>query len=157
MNASASERPASTIWDRALLDALFREPMSDCIRMLILRDMALIADESGRAPLATLAQRIRNFFAKRRQEGKTEERTEVLAIYPRHNEQDAQHSIELWRQWISDYAMSEIDDLMLPEDDHLTFLPELWMRWTPSFRKALRNIAETRLIEYFDSQVEGGW
>lgn len=140
-------------WDRPLLDSLFREPMSDCLRMLILRDMALIADDAGRAPIATLAQRFRNFFRKRCQEGKREERAEVLAS----REPLSEQSLEWWQKSINDYAVAEIDDFVFRNDDHLAFRPELWPHWTPGFRKALRNVAEARLIEYFDTRVEGGW
>ena len=140
-------------WDRELLQELFREPLSDCLRVLIVRDLALIADDAGRAPLATLAQRFRNFFGKRQQEAKREERAEVLGS----GEALSQRSLAWWQKSIKEYALAEVDDFVVPEEDHLAFRPELWAKWSPAFRKALRNIAETRLIEYFETRVEGGW
>ncbi len=139
-----------------MLDAFLHEEMSDSLRMLILRDMALIADDSGRAPLPTLAQRIRNFFSKRLHEGKCQEHSQVLARVLSGQNAEPQ-KLELWEKLISDYAAASLSDLVAIDKDVLTFRPDLWLRWTPSFRKALRNIAETRLIEYFETRVEGGW
>jgi hypothetical protein len=141
------------IWDRPLLDSLFSEPMDDCLRMLILRDSALIANESGRAPLSTLAQRFRNFFLKRRQEGKHEERAEVFAS----DQPLSDKSVDWWQRKIVERATATASDFVVYADDYVVFHPERWSRWTPGFRKALRNIAEARLLEYFDTRVEGGW
>ncbi len=153
MRKPARHRNSAAIWDDQLLEELFRDPLSDSLRMLILRDMALIADDAGRAPLATLAQRFRNFFAKRQQEGKREERDEVLAS----RGALSQRSLESWHKFISEHVLAEVSDFVLAEEERLAFRPELWARWSPGFRKALRNIAETRLIEYFETRVEGGW
>ena len=135
-------------WDRALLDSLFRELMDDCLCMLLLRDMALIADDDGRAPIGTLAQRFRNFFSKRHQEGKQEERIHVLV---------SNQSLEWWQRVIAERATVQASDFFVRENDYLAFRTELWTNWTPGFRKALRNVAETRLIEYFETRVDGGW
>jgi hypothetical protein len=135
-------------WDQELLDSLFREPMRDSLRMLMIRDMALLAGNTGRAPVATLAQRFSNFFGKRHQEGKREERTHVLV---------SNQSLEWWQRVIRERAAREIRDLMIVDGDYLAFKPERWPQWTPGFRKAVRNVAETRLIEYFESRVETPW
>src|SRR5512141_1463674 len=121
----------NAVWERELLQELFREPLSDCLRVLIVRDLALIADDAGRAPLATLAQRFRNFFAKRQQEGKREERAEVLGS----GEPLSQRSLAWWQKSIKEYALAEVDDFVVPEEDHLAFRPELWAKWSPAFRK----------------------
>ncbi len=156
MTDAANRVQSEQIWDRALLDALLHEDMSDSLRMLIVRDMALIADDAGRAPLPTLAQRIRNFFSKRLHEGKCKEHSEALAgvLYGKNAERQ---NLQAWEKLISAYAAASVGDFVAIDKDVLTFRPDLWSRWTPSFRKALRNVAETRLIEYFETRVEGGW
>jgi hypothetical protein len=140
-------------WDRALLDSLFGEPTDDCLRMLLIRDMALIADENGRAPIATLAQRFRNFFRKRSQEGKREERAEILAS----DQPLSGQSLDWWQRIVTERSTANASDFVIQDRDYLVFRSELWSRWTPGFRRALRNIAEARLLEYFDTRVEGGW
>ncbi len=151
-----ASRVHSEIWDRALLEALFQQQMSDCVPMLIIRDLALVADNDGRAPLPTLAQRFRNFFAKRSQERKCRERPEVLTSVLQ-GSTSSSDDLESWRTLISDYASAELRDLVLVDEDVLAFRPDLWSRWPPGFRKALRDLAEMRLIEYFETLVKGGW
>ncbi len=157
METSANEAKSAASWDRALLDSLFGEPVGDPLRLLILRDMALIADDTGGAPIAILAQRFRNFFHKRCQEGKREERADVLASAFASNEPLSGKPLDWWQRFIAERARANASDLVVHDGERLAFRSELWARWTPGFRKALRNIAEARLIEYFDTRVEGGW
>jgi hypothetical protein len=157
MGTSANEARTTVAWDSALLDSLFREPMDSCVRLLIVRDMALIADDSGRAPIATLAQRFRNFFRKRLQEAKAEERPQMVAETCASNGPLCEQSLDWWQRMTVDRALASVGDLVFYDGDHLAFRAEHWSRWTPGFRKALRNIAEARLIEYFETRVDGGW
>jgi len=151
---STSEVAQAPAWDRALLDALWRTPVNDCFEMLLVRDMCMLAADDGRVSINLLAQRFRNFFKKRTVEGKREESPDVSAAEPRLCEQ----SVEWWEHMITDQLNSELKGTMLLQDGSvMIWHPELWSRWSIGFRKALRNVAETRLIEYFENHVEGGW
>jgi hypothetical protein len=154
MGLSTPEQRPLAGWDHALLEALWRQPVHDSFRMLLLRDMCLIAGQDGRVPIKTLAQRFRNFFRKRSLEGKHEERDDVSSAEPRLCEQ----SIEWWEHIILEQPYADLKgDLLLHEGEDLLWISELWTSWSTGFRKALRNTAETRLIEYFEIHVEGGW
>jgi hypothetical protein len=149
-----SEAKQAPRWDRALLEALWLEPVHDCFEMLLLRDMCMLAAEDGRVSINLLAQRFRNFFRKRIVEGKQEERPDVSAAEPRLCEQ----SVEWWERMIAEQLNSDLKGtLLLQEGNEMFWHPQLWPFWTIGFRKAIRNIAEIRLIEYFDTRVEGGW
>lgn len=125
------------IWNRELLDSLWREPMDGFMRMLIIRDMALIADENGCAQAGVLAQRFRNLFAKRQHE---------LSDRP----------VDWWTGEISKTAESIIGDLCTVDGSTVAFKNDLWLSWSDGFRKALRDVAEARVIEYLETH-EGGW
>jgi hypothetical protein len=149
-----SEARQAPGWDRALLEALWHAPVNDCFEMLLVRDMCMLATDDGRVSVNLLAQRFRNFFRKRTVEGKHEERPDVSSAEPRLCEQ----SVEWWEGMIAEQPNSDLKGTMLlHEGKELVWNPALWSRWTIGFRKALRNVAETRLIEYFDTHVEGGW
>jgi hypothetical protein len=151
---STTEAKQVPDWDRALLDALWSTPVHDCFEMLLVRDMCMLAADDGRVSVNLLAQRFRNFFRKRTVEGKREESPDVSAAEPRLCEQ----SVEWWEHMIADQLNSELKgSLLLQEGSEMVWHPQLWPFWTTGFRKALRNVAETRLIEYFDTRVEGGW
>lgn len=146
------------VWDRSLLDQLWQSPTHDPLVLLLLRDMALIADDHGRAPLVTLATRFRNFFRKRRAEGKAERAPDEAAHAIPPPTAPGEWTVESWIEIILARALAGLNSQLMHRDgDGLVWNAGLWSHWTPGFRKALRNVAETRLIEYFDSRVQGGW
>jgi hypothetical protein len=141
-----------TVWDTPLLDSLFRQPVEDSLGVLLLRDMCLIADAQGHAPLNTLAQRFRNFFRRRRSEGKQEERADVLA-----GTLFSDQTVEWCEHKIVESALPHVSQFLRAEGADIAFRPDTWSGWSPGFRKAVRHMTDIRLIEYFDTRVEGGW
>jgi hypothetical protein len=144
-------------WDEAALNLVWQSPPSDALVLLLVRDMCLIADDHGRAPLLTLATRFRNFFRKRVQEGKAELDVTGAASLGI-NEPWREQSIEWWSATIASRILPNIyRDWLTCDGNDVSWSPELWAGWSPGFRKALRNAAEIRLIQYFETRVEGGW
>lgn len=142
-------------WDGAALDHV--RAIEGPLLLLLLRDMCLIAADDGRAPLATLATRFRNFFHKRTQEGKVEMDAETAARLRAVGKLGAQ-SIEWWSVAISECVLEQRGPAWLSRDGNaVVWNQDLWASWSAGFRKALRNAAETRLIEYFEKHIEGGW
>ncbi len=145
-------------WDHALLDAIWQIRLRDPLALLLLRDMALIADHQGRAPLVTLATRFRNFFRKRRAEGKAEFAALDSTVVAASGFDSGEWTVEWWTEAILSRALTDLNAKLMHRDgDSLVWATGTWTRWSPGFRKAIRNIAETRLIEYFDTKAAGGW
>lgn len=145
-------------WDRRLLDTIWEAQADAPLSLLLLRDMALIADGNGRAPLVTLATRFRNFFRKRRAEGKAELAHSETPHAPTATAVPGEWTVEWWTEAILTRALTGMNSgLMHRDGDDLVWNPDTWPHWTPGFRKALRNVAEARLIEYFETRVAGGW
>lgn len=143
-------------WDEAALNLLWQSPLSHPLALLLVRDMCLIADENGRAPLLTLATRFRNFFRKRAQEGKAEFDVPEIANLGVSGHLGEQ-SVEWWSATIASRVSNAYLGWLGSDGDHIVWNPQVWARWSSGFRKALRNAAEIRLIEYFETRVEGGW
>lgn len=140
-------------WDSAVLDEVLHSRGADPLRMLLVRDMCLIANEDGRAPLLTLATRFRNFFRKRGQEGKAELDPGAIATL-RIAGSPGEQTVDWWSATIVERLL---DERLSQHGDDLLWRSELWSGWSAGFRKALRNAAEIRLIEYFENNVVGGW
>lgn len=148
----ATQRDIPPSWNQDLLESIWHagprsEFAADPIAMLVVRDMCMIADGTGRAPLATLATRFRNFFRKRREEHKN-----AGVDFP----PELIDSVEHWAEAIRNNRVFS-DRLMLLIGDDLAWKPELWSHWSQGFKKALRNMAELKLIEYFETHVPGGY
>jgi hypothetical protein len=144
-------------WDSQLLNTLWQAEGHDPLALLLLRDMALIADEHGHAPLVTLATRFRNFFRKRRAEGKAELAAGDVdaAASPA---EPGEWTVEWWTEDIVNRALDGMNrQLMHRVGEDMAWNAASWSSWSPGFRKALRNIAEAKLIEYFERRVAGGW
>lgn len=144
-------------WDEAALELLLRSPLSHPLAILLVRDMCLIADDDGRAPLLTLATRFRNFFRKREQEGRAGLDVPVAADMAAETPL-SQQSMDWWSAMIVDRVLPATPcDWLGCDGDYIAWNPQVWVRWSSGFRKALRNAAEIRLIQYFETRVEGGW
>ncbi len=136
-------------FDRALLEELWRAAVDDPLALLLLRDMCLIADADGRAPIHTLALRSRNFFRKRRAEGKAEGADPASLGW-------GDQPVAWWAEQIAGAPLKALSRLLRRQGDDIRFA-ELWTHWTPGFRRAVRHMADLRLIEYFETRVAGGW
>lgn len=144
-------------WDSPTLDLIWHAQPKEPLAVLLLRDMALVADEHGRAPILTLATRFRNFFRKRRAEGKSE-----LAEGEVPHVADAgvpgEWTVEWWAETVVTRGLVGMNcEFMHRSGEELVWNADCWTRWSPGFRKALRNVAEAKLIEYFERNAEGGW
>lgn len=143
----------SAPWDDEFLDSFWREPLPDPLLALLVRDMCMVADEQGRAPLEILATRFRNFFRKRREEG----RTPLDAARATHLGVEAadlaDQTVPWWRERVVEIACET--ELFHCETESVLWVPGLWSNWSAGFKKALRNIAEAKLIAYFEKANAG--
>lgn len=145
-------------WDTALLNTIWQGPPQEPLALLLLRDMALIADVHGHAPLVTLATRFRNFFRKRRAEGKAELAPAGAPHEAAPEATPGEWTVEWWTEIILKRALVGLNsELMHRDGNDVAWNSDLCSRWSPGFRKALRNLVEAKLIEYFETRVQGGW
>jgi hypothetical protein len=145
-------------WDSAILDAIWNAQPQEPLPLLLLRDMSLIADEHGRAPIVTLATRFRNFFRKRRAEYKAELAQGDIPGATDASAVPGEWTIERWAETVVTRGLVGMNrDFMHRDGEELVWNADRRARWSPGFRKALRNVAEAKLIEYFERNVEGGW
>lgn len=144
-------------WDKDALDSMLQASGMDPLALLLVRDMCLISDDDGRAPLVTLATRFRNFFRKRAVEGKAELDATSKASLKIPGLAGGQ-SVEWWSAAITERVLPRAPrDWLRCEGCDVVWNSGLWTRWSSGFRKALRNAAEIKLIDYFEANVHGGW
>ncbi len=149
---------SAPLWDQVLLNRVWRLSCDDPTSLLLLRDMALIADDHGHAPLVTLATRFRNFFRKRRADGKAELAPGEMPHPSAPPAPPGEWTVEWWTETILSRALTGMSSQLIHRDgEDLVWDADGWSQWSPGFRKALRNVAEAKLIEYFETRVAGGW
>lgn len=129
------------------------QEMTLCYKMLLLVEMAELADKQGRVPLSVLAERFKTFFVQRSLQGKTEENPRRF----RHGK-PSQRTIAGWQRIIRDQPVRHLTDkFVLNEKNTIRWAPRIWSQWSPTFKEQLRAAAFDRLIRYFNRHVPGGF
>jgi hypothetical protein len=142
-------------WDKKFLECIWGERMTLCYKMLLIKEMMDHADEQGSLALRVLAKQFKAFFEERRAAGKIEDNPNR---FKRGEALLSERSIEDWERNILSEPVAHLKSLPLEVDGSIIrWSPEYWQRWSPGFRRAVRNTAEVRLIEYFDRSVPGGF
>ena len=129
------------------------QEMTLCYKMLLLVEMAELADENGRVPLTLLGERFRNFFVQRSIVGKMEEN-------PNRFRQGlpSERNLTEWQRVIRDQPVHYLTDkFVLDEGTSIRWSPRIWHQWSPTFKEQLRAAAWDRLVRYFNSHVPGGF
>ena len=141
-------------WDGTVLDQIWSEPMVLCYKALLFIAMSDLADTAGRASFDAVCDYFSRFYRDRRDGGRIEEnpRRFPAGTLP------SERSHDEWTRVIRAEPLRRVKNgLLLDENAEIAWDPSRWGTWSHGFRKAIRNTAETRLIEYFDKYVPGGY
>jgi len=130
-----------------------RQEMTLCYKMLLLVEMTELADDQGRVPLRTLAERFKFFFVQRKLHGKTEENPRRFR-----GTRLSDRSIPEWQRIIRNQPVRYLTaDFVLDEGNAIRWSPRIWKQWSPLFKEQLRAAAFDRLVRYFNRHVPGGY
>jgi hypothetical protein len=141
-------------WDREVLDQIWQEPMALCYKPLLFMAMVDLADVSGRTSIQSISQYFSNFYQDRRKRDRVEENPKR---FPAGN-LPSDRSLSEWERVIRSEPLRRISDgIIQDEGPTVCWDEQRWSTWSSGIRKAIRNTAETRLIEYFDKYVPGGY
>ncbi len=153
MSSRAATNP-ERFWDKKLLDSVWAEQMFLCYKMLLLINMLDHVDAEGSVAIRDLASAFSDFFAERNRNGKTEENPKAFTTgWP-----PSSRSISEWEQVLKNEPLSRMHLEVIGFDDtRAWFVPDSWRKWSLAFKRALRNTAEVRLIEYFENRVPDGY
>src|ERR1035441_7422339 len=144
------DEPTAAHWDREVLNQIWEERMALCYKPLLLLSTCDHCDAEGRANVRTLAEYFSRFFQNRRETGKVEENPNR---FPTGN-LPSDRSLSQWEYEIRQEPLRRISkDLLVDEDPTVCWAEDHWTSCSVGFKKALRNTAETRLIEYFETYV----
>ena len=139
-------------WDQEVLEQIWREPMVLCYKALLFMAMIDLVDENGAVSIQSVAQYFSEFYSRRRNAGRVEENPKR---FPAGNLPSDRTQSE-WERIIRNEPLRRISNgIMQDKGPTIAWDDERWNRWSLGFRKAIRNTAETRLIEYFDRYVPG--
>lgn len=128
------------------------QEMTLCYKMLLLTLMAELADQNGRVPLSTLAERFKSFFVQRSLEGKAEENPNRVAPGVLSNRPLAE-----WKRTIRDQPVHYLtESFVIDETESVRWAPRLWSQWNTTFKEQIRVAAWDRLVRYFNRHVPGG-
>jgi hypothetical protein len=141
-------------WNGELLESIWREKMSLSYKMPLIREMIDAADAGGCVALKEMAGRFQQFFVDRRAAGKMEDNPNRFREEPAISER----TLSAWERTILGEPVAHMHEVpIIADGSNLRWRPEVWPMWSDGFKKAIRNTAEVRLIEYFDKSVPGGF
>ncbi len=130
------------------------QEMTLCYKMLLLVEMADLADTDGRVPLAILAERFSAFFKQRSLAVRTEENPKRFK-----GQLPSQRTIAEWKRIVRDQPVRYLTDkFVLDEGESIRWAPRIWSQWnTAGFKAQIRAAAWDRLVRYFTRHVPGGF
>jgi hypothetical protein len=130
------------------------QPMALCYKMLLLIEMADLADANGSVPLAVLAERFSTFFKQRSLAGRTEENPKRFK-----GRLPSERTFTEWKRIIRDQPVRYLTDrFVLDEGESIRWAPRIWAQWnTAGFKEQIRAAAWDRLVRYFARHVPGGF
>ena len=129
------------------------EPMTLCYKMLLLMEMAELADSYGRVPLSKLAERFKVFFTDRLQQGKAEENPNIVT-----NGALSRRSLIEWQRIIREQPVRRTrTTLLTDDDDSIRWSDSVWQQWNPALKEQIKVTAWDRLVRYFERHVPGGF
>ena len=153
-NMSAGQAEEIGKWDQEVLDQIWQEPMVLCYKALLFMAMIDLVDQNGAASLQSVAQYFSDFYINRRKAEKIEENPKRFSA----GNLPSDRSQSEWERIIRTEPLRRIGNgIMQDEGPIVAWDNERWTAWSVGFRRAVRNTAETRLIEYFDKYVPGGY
>lgn len=136
-----------------LLYEIEMQPMTLCYKMLLLKNMAELADSMGRVPLRLLAERFREFFISRRVQNKTEENPNRVP-----SGSLARRTLQEWERVIRDQPIRHLGEaFLIDEISSVRWAPRIWSLWSTELRDEITRASEDRLIRYFTRHVPGGY
>ncbi len=137
----------------SLLYEMETQPMTLCYKMLLLMYMADLADESGRVPLRTMAERFQEFFVDRALHNKAEENPNVIEAGKL-----SRRTLSEWERVIRDQPVRYLTtQFVIDEGDRIRWAERIWVRWSPVLQSEIRAAAFDRLMRYFERNVPGGY
>jgi hypothetical protein len=135
-----------------LLYKIEMQPMTMCYKMLLLMAMAEVTDADGRAPLAMLSQRFRDFFVSRAAQGKAEENPNRV------RSSLSSRTVSAWGTLIREQPVHHLtEEFVIDEGIAIRWAPGVWSRWDDNLKKEIVAACRDRLIRYFERHVPGGY
>lgn len=129
------------------------QEMTLCYKMLLLTEMAELADSNGRVPVSTLAERFKAFFSRRALEGKVEENPNRLG-----GGVLSGRSIAEWQRVIRDQPVRHLtESFVVDEIRSIRWSTRIWSKWSGELKEQVRAAAWDRLVRYFNRHVPGGF
>ena len=129
------------------------QEMTLCYNMLLLTEMAELADSDGRVPVSTLAEHFKAFFARRVLDGKVEENPNRVKIGLL-----AGRSISEWERVIREQSVRYLtESFVVDEINSIRWAARIWSKWSEELREQIRSAAWDRLVRYFNKHVPGGF
>ena len=117
------------------------QEMTLCYKMLLLTEMAELADSDGRVAVSTLAEHFRAFFARRVLEGKVEENPKRVK-----SGLLAGRSISEWERVIRDQPVRYLtESFVVDEINSIRWAARIWSKWSEELREQIRSAAWDRL------------
>jgi Endonuclease NucS C-terminal domain len=138
---------------REIIHQIEMHEMTLCYKMLLLTEMAELADHDGRVPVKLLAERFKTFFARRVLEGKSEEnpkRVQAGVLSGR--------SIGEWQKVIREQPVRYLtEEFVIDEINSVKWSSRIWSIWNEHLKEQIRVAAWDRLVRYFNKHVPGGF
>jgi hypothetical protein len=129
------------------------QEMTLCYKMLLLTEMAELADPNGRVPMLILAENFKAFFARRALEGKFEENPNRVkrGIL-------SERSVADWQRVIREQPARYLTErFVIDETTSIRWADRIWLIWSGELREQIRAAAWDRLVRYFNKHVPGGF
>jgi hypothetical protein len=128
------------------------QKMTYCYKMLLLVNMAELADSHGAVPLQRLAERFQEFFVDRSVRGKAEENPN------RKPPRLSLRTVSQWEGFIREMPVAHLGEgLVLDQHSDIRWSARVWSLWNEDTKREIRNSAMDRLVEYFNRNVPGGY
>jgi hypothetical protein len=136
-----------------LLYEIEQQQMTLCYKMVLLIAMAELADETGRVPLRSLAERFQEFFVARSFQNKAEEnpnRVKPGTLSAR--------SVQVWERTIREQPVHYLgESFVIDEGTFIRWAPRIWQQWNSDLKREIHTACFDRLVRYFNRHVPGGY
>lgn len=129
-----------------LLADIKKQKMTLSYKMLLLILMAEMADEDGRVSIGSLAERFKEYFVRRRLEGRQQENPNMTG-----HDRLADRTLGKWASTIRVMPVLHLTNrFLIDEVTSVRWAPAIWEKWSTGLKEEIIITATMRLVEYFN-------